>query len=116
VISLLVDQNFDDHIVDGLTRLLPDLDVLSVRDFGMERTSDPAILEFAANHGMVVLTHDISTMPPAAWARVAAGLPMPGVFVVADEMPVGQAVDELSIAIYCFSPEDCNWSVKYFPM
>jgi hypothetical protein len=46
------------------------------------------------------LTHDRKTIPPVAYARVAAGLPMPGVFLVSDEMPISQAIDEVLIAVH----------------
>jgi hypothetical protein len=32
VIALLADQNFNEHIVDGLTRRLPAVDIILVRD------------------------------------------------------------------------------------
>jgi hypothetical protein len=41
---------------------------------------------------------------------------MPGVFVVSDEMPVGQAIEELLIAAHCLSPEECEDIVRYFPL
>ena len=58
------------------------------------RPPDPMVLEWAAARGLVLLTHDRKTIPPFAYARVAAGLPMPGVFLVSDDMPIGQAIDE----------------------
>jgi hypothetical protein len=55
-------------------------------------------------------------MPPFAIARVAAGLSMPGVFLVSDAMPIGQAIEELLIAAYCLSPDDCNNRIYRFPI
>jgi hypothetical protein len=77
---------------------------------------DPTILEWVAEHGLVLLTHDRRMIPPFAHARVAAGLPMPGVFLVSNEMPIGQAIDELLIAVSCLSPDECKNLVRYFPM
>jgi predicted nuclease of predicted toxin-antitoxin system len=116
VIAFLVDQNFNEHIVDGLTRRDATLEFTHVRDVGLAAATDPLILEWAAAHGLVLLTHDRKTMPSFAHERVAAGLPMPGVFLVNDDMPVGQAIDELLIAAHCLSPEECQDVVKYFPM
>jgi hypothetical protein len=48
--------------------------------------------------------------------RVRAGLDMPGVFLVNLEMPIGQAIDELVVAIECSPPEDWKDTVTYFPL
>lgn len=116
MIRLLVDQNFNEHILEGLTRRVPGLEVLHVRDVGLAAASDPRILEWAATQGRVLLTHDRRTMPPFAYSRVAAGQPMPGVFLVSDDMPIGQAIDEVLLAVHCLSPDECKDVVKYFPL
>ena len=41
---------------------------------------------------------------------------MPGVFLVADDMPVGHAIDEILIAVHCLSEEECMNLVWYFPL
>jgi hypothetical protein len=116
VISLLVDQNFNEHIVDGLTRRDAKLELIHLRDIGQAAADDALVLELAALQGRVLLTHDRRTIPPLAQARVAAGLAMPGVFVVSQAMPIGQAIDELLIATHCLSPNECDRMVIYFPL
>ena len=116
MIRLLVDQNFSGHIHEGLTRRQPDLDLVHVRDVGLAAAPDSALLEWAATHGRVVVTHDRRTIPACAYARVADGQLMPGVFLVSDQMPTGQAIDEILLAIHCLSPEECKDIVRYFPL
>ena len=58
-------------------------------------TPDPDILEWAAGEDRQIFTRDRGTMTDHAYDRVVQGLPMPGVFVIAEDMPVGQAVKEL---------------------
>jgi hypothetical protein len=53
------------------------------------QTPDPDILEWAAGEGRVLLSHDVSTVPPVAYQRVGDGKPMPGVFILPDRMPIG---------------------------
>ena len=65
---------------------------------------------------MILLTHDRKTIPSFASDRVAAGLPMPGVFIVSADMPIGQAVTELLVAAHCLSPDECKDIVNYFPL
>jgi predicted nuclease of predicted toxin-antitoxin system len=116
VIVFLVDQNFNEHIVDGLTRRDSSLKFTHVRDVGLAAAPDPSVLEWAAAEGMVLLTQDRKTIPSFAYERVTAGLPMPGVFLVSDDMPVGNAIDELLTAAHCLAPEECQDVVKYFPL
>src|SRR5262245_22829841 len=95
---------------------VPGLDLIHVRDVELAAALDPTILEWAAVEERVLLTHDRRTIPPFAYARVAAGQRMSGVFLVSDDMPVGQAIDELLLAVQCLSPDECKDIVKYFPM
>lgn len=63
-----------------------------------------------------MLTHDRNTLPNFAFERVRAGQPMAGVFVVSDLMPVGQAIDEIRLAVECMTPDECKNLVTFFPM
>jgi hypothetical protein len=116
VISFLVDQNFNEDIVDGLTRRDPELEFVLIRDQDLEAADDPTILAWAAEHGLVLLTHDRSTIPRFVYERIVNGLSTPGVFVVSSDMPVGAAVEELLLAAHCLSPDECRDRVIYFPM
>ncbi len=95
MLRLVSDENFNGAIVRGLLRQQPDLDLVRVQDVGLMQTPDPDILEWAAGEGRVLLSHDLATVPPAAYQRIADGKPMPGVFAVPLRMPIGQAIDEL---------------------
>lgn len=82
----------------------------------MTTTPDPEVLDWAAREGRVLLTHDRNTVPSFAYDRIRAGHAMPGVFLVNDGMPVGQAIDELLLAVECLAPEECQGSVRFFPL
>lgn len=116
MISFLVDQNFNERIIDGLTRREAELAFTHVRDVGLSAAPDELVLEWAAPRGLVLLTHDRRTIPPIAYDRVAAGLAMPGVFLVRDDMPIGQAIDELLIVASCLDEDECKDIVRYFPL
>jgi predicted nuclease of predicted toxin-antitoxin system len=75
LIALLLDQNFNEHIVDGLTRREAALAFTHVREVGLASATDATILEWAAARGLVLLTHDGKTIPACAYARVTAGNP-----------------------------------------
>jgi hypothetical protein len=116
VISFLVDQNFNEDIVDSLTRRDATLEFTLVRDHDLAAADDPTILTWAAEHELVLLTHDRKTIPRFAYDRIAGGQSMPGVFAVSSDMPVGAAVEELLLAAHCLRPEECRDVVTYFPM
>jgi len=116
VIPLLVDQNFNERIVRGLVRREPAIDFLRVGAIGLSAAADPLILERAALEGRVLLTHDRQTIPGFAYARVDAGEPMPGVFLVSKKLPIGQAVAEILLAVHSLSPDECKDIVTYFTL
>ena len=116
MIRLLADQNFNGRILKGLARRQPAIDVLHVRDIGLSAAADPVILEWAAADGRILLTHDRQTIPGFAHARVAAGEPMPGVFLVNKALAIGHAIAEIHLAAHCLTPDECKDIVKYFPM
>lgn len=88
-IRLLADENFHGAVVRGLQRRAPSVDIVRVQDAGFSGAEDPIILDWAAREGRVLLTHDISTVPPFAHQRVAAGQPMPGA-IASNTLLVGE--------------------------
>ena len=63
-----------------------------------------------------MLTHDRDTMPYHMYERQRAGLSTPGVFLVSDQMSIGQAIDEIQLAVECLEPEECQNLVRFFPL
>ena len=116
MLKLVSDENFNADILRGLFRRHPDLDVVRVQDVGLSATPDSDILAWAAVEGRIVLTHDRDTMPHFTYERVRAGQAMPGVFLVSDLMPIGQAIDEILLAVDCLAPEECKDFVRFFPL
>jgi hypothetical protein len=95
MLRLAADENFNADIVRGLLRRLPDLDIVRVQDAGLSGADDPAVLEWAAREGRIVLTHDLSTLVTFAFERIASGRPMPGVFAARSRGPVGSTIEDL---------------------
>ncbi len=116
MLRLLSDENFNGDIVRGLLLRRPDLDLVRVQDIGLEGADDPDVLAWAAEDNRILLTHDRATRPDFAYARVVAGRPMPGVFVLNDRLPVRQAIEELLLGDLC--SEQAEWAglVLYLPL
>jgi predicted nuclease of predicted toxin-antitoxin system len=115
-IKFLTDEDFRDPILEGVRARLPDLDIVRVQDVGLRTRPDPEILEFAAFEGRILLTHDTRTMETHVRARINAGKPMPGVFVIRQQVPIGQAIDAIIMVVECSEIEEWNDIIKYLPL
>ena len=116
MLRLLTDENVDQDILRGLTRRLPQLDVLSVKDVGLMSQPDRMILHWAAEKMRTVLTHDIRTMVPDAEELIAQGVPMAGVILVPDGLAIGRAITDLEIAVDCYSQSEMRDRIEYLPL
>lgn len=112
----VADENFNNDIVRGLLRKKPDLDIVRVQEVGLRGADDPAILEWAANEGRVVLTHDAATMTYYAYERVKIGLSMPGVIEVADDLPLGQVIEDILLLAEYSNIGEWESQVIYLPL
>ena len=113
---LAADHNFNDQIVSGLLRRLPDLDIVQVRHLGLAEATDPALLAWAAAERRVLLSHDRKTLIGFAYERVARGEPMPGVIEAPRAYPVGRAIDDLMILLACTADDEWPDRVHFIPM
>ena len=116
MLRLLSDENFNGLIVRGLQARHPGLDLVRVQDVGLTQTPDPDLLAWAAGEDRVLLTHDRQTVPGFAYDRVRASEPMPGVIVVDDHLPIGQAIAELELVACCSLPDELRDRVVYIPL
>ena len=111
--AFVSDEGFNRNIVRGVLSRDPDIDIVRVQEVGLSRATDPAILEWAAREGRIVLTHDENTMLGDANARLIAGLPMPGVVVVHQDMTTGQAIQGLLEMIGMSFPGEWENQIRY---
>ena len=116
MLRLAADENFNNNIVRGLLRRRPDADLVRIQDVGLSRADDPTVLEWAAEQGRVVVSHDVSTLRKHAYERVAAGLRMPGVFEVPNTLSIGRAIDDLLLIIECSLESEWEGQVRYLPL
>jgi hypothetical protein len=77
---------------------------------------DPEILQWAADDGRILISHDIKTVPGFAGERVAAGLPMPGVILLRSTLPLAYALDELAAVAGASDAEEWNHQIAYLPL
>lgn len=110
------DENFNGRILDRLRERLEDLDVVRIQDTVCYGLPDPAVLEWVAQEGRIILTHDVQTLVNDAYERINQGLPMPGVILVPSTLAIGLALNDLEIAIATGQPEDFEDRVTFIPL
>lgn len=116
MLRFAVDENFNMHIVNGVLRQFPDVDIVRVQDAGLTGADDSSVLEWAASGGRVLLTHDVNTLTAFAYERAAQGLSMPGVFEVSFKVPVSVAIEEISLLAECSLEGEWEGQVNYLPL
>lgn len=116
MLRLAADENFNNDIVRGLLRRKPELDIVRVQDIGLSGSEDPRILEWAAQEGRILLTHDVATITHYAYERIRDQKTMPGVFEVSRSVPIGEAIEDLLLIAECSLDGEWENQVRYLPL
>ena len=116
MLRLLADENFNGDIVRALLLRQPDLDIVRVQDVGLAGVGDSDILAWAADNDRIILTHDRATFPDYAFESLAVGGSIPGVFILNDRFPVGQAILEILLMVACSEQSEWSDRVVYLPL
>jgi len=115
-LRFVADENLDERLVIAVLRRVDGWDVVRVRDVGRVGGSDADLLKWAARQGRIVITHDVRTMPNAAYARVSARTRMPGVLIVPSGVPSRGVVDDLVLIAEAGVPADFRDRVVFLPL
>ena len=116
MLQLVADENFNNNIVRGVLRRKPDADIVRVQDVGLSGADDPGVLEWAAQQGRILLTHDVSTITKYACERIEAGLEMPGVFEVSRTIPIGPVIEDIILLLECSLEGEWAGQIIYLPL
>ncbi|MFN0086878.1 MAG: DUF5615 family PIN-like protein [Blastocatellia bacterium] len=116
MLRLLLDENFHHDILRGLRRQLPEADLLTVQEAGLQGASDPALLAWAAEKQRILVTHDIRTIPKHSFDRLAAGEYLAGVFALPDTVSIGEAIEHLVLLITCSEAAEWENHVTFIPL
>jgi hypothetical protein len=116
MLRLATDEDFNNRILRGLLRRMPEIDIARVQDAGLSVKDDPHVLEWAARERRVLLSHDVTTMTKHAYDRVSAGLSMPGVFEISQELPIGVAIDEILLLAEYSVEGEWEGQVRFLPL
>lgn len=113
---MAADENFDNAVLRGLQRRVPNLDVVRIQDTQLYGADDPDVLEWITQQARILLTHDRRTMPRHYYDRVASGLKTPGMLLVDDEAQIGKVIDDLLIILIASEADEWDNQVVYIPL
>jgi hypothetical protein len=82
----------------------------------MSQQPDDAILEYAEQERLLVVSHDVNTMPAAAYARLSIGKSFPGLFMVRQTLPIGSVIGDLVRAWSETELEEWKDQVVFLPL
>jgi hypothetical protein len=114
MLRLASDADVHGELVRGLRRRDPHIDLIRAQDALPLGTPDPAVLEWAADEGRVVITNDRNTMVSAACERLNAGLSMPGLIVASQDQSIGAAISDILLISKCLTAEEVQSQVVIF--
>jgi len=115
-LRFLIDEDFDNDILRGVIRRASGMDIVRAQDVGLSGADDPIVLEWAAQQGRVLLTHDVSTMTAHACDPVRGGQPMPGLFAVSQSLLIGKAIEEIVLLAECSIEGEWEGQIRYLPL
>jgi hypothetical protein len=91
----------------GVWRHIPDASFTRVQDTRIAGADDPRVLEYAVEHGYIILSHDVNAMRGYFYDRITAELPTPGLFLIDKQMPMIEVIDALELII--LAGEEHEW-------
>ena len=112
----LADHDFNEHIISGVLRREPAIDFSRLRDWDLQQAKDDEVLTFAANEGLLVVSHDVNTMTHAAATRIRAGLPLAGVLLVSQASPIAMGIESLILVWTASKAEEWKNCVEFLPL
>lgn len=75
---------------------------------------DESVLRLAAQEGRILVSHDVSTIPPL-FARFRQSHRSPGVLLVPQQFPLIQSIDSLELIWDLTEPDEWAGRICYLP-
>jgi hypothetical protein len=116
MLRLASDEDFNGHVVLGLLRRLPELDIARVQDELAIGDSDDRVLQWATDSRRLLVSHDVTTLVPKAFQLAVAGSLPYGLIAVPQSVSIREAIDELEIVAVCGTLEDFQNRVIFLPL
>ena len=115
-VRFLADADLNKAIVNGVLRREPAIDFLTASAARLRNMKDPEVLGLAAEQRRVLVSHDVGSMPAHFRAFRNAGKPSAGVFLIAQSLDVGTAIEELLLIWLASDASDWENRLEWLPL
>jgi len=106
------DNDLKKAIVHGVWRHEPAIDFRSARSAGLDSVRDLDVLSRAAAEGRILISHDVSTMPPSFQQFIGSGNRSPSLFLVPQSASAGAVIE--SLLLVWLASESSEWENRLF--
>jgi hypothetical protein len=114
-IRFQADADLKHAIVKAVRQTEAGIDFASAADSNLEGVTDPELLERAVAEDRILVTHDRRTMLAHFRARLEAGKPSPGLFVVSQGAPLGPVVSAIVLVWAASELSEWQGQVHHLP-
>lgn len=115
-IRYLADHDLKEGIIAGLLRREPIIHIVRVREVNLDQATDAEVIDYAAREQLILISHDLRTIPAQAYARVRRELSMAGVFMVKQSDRIGPAIEDLFLLWSASEAEEWRGRVIHLPL
>lgn len=114
--KFLADHDLNEQIIVGTLRRASTVEFRRVRELGFAERPDAFLLNYAAEQGVLIVSHDVNTMPAAAYQRMANGRTIAGLLMVPQISPIGPVIDNLLLIWSASEAEEWENQVVFLPL
>jgi hypothetical protein len=114
-IRFQADADLNEEIVLGVIRREPSIDFQTATEANLRGLPDSDVLTCAAQENRILISHDRRTMP-VHFATFIQNYVSPGVFLIAQNVSVRTAIDELLLLWACSESEEWTNRIVDLPL
>jgi hypothetical protein len=115
-VRFLADADLNKAIISGVLRREPSVDFLTAYVAGLRKMKDPEVLALAAEQHRVLVSHDVGTMPAHFREFRDAGKRSAGLFLIAQSLDVGTAIEQLLLIWLASEASDWENRLEWLPL
>jgi predicted nuclease of predicted toxin-antitoxin system len=112
----LADHDFNERVLRAIERQEPTIEIVRVREVNLQERPDAEVLAYAATRQLITISHDINTMPAAAYALVAARQAMHGLLLVQQRSAYRPTIESLVLIALASEAEEWISQVRFLPL
>ena len=115
-VRFLADEDLRFSITTGVRRRSAQLTIRTVQEWGLTQQSDEAVLKFAFQEGLVVVSHDVNTLRREAEARLDRGLHISGLLLVPQRAPNRTIIESIVFIFENTTADEWTDVIAFLPL